>query len=58
MIEKVQSPDYKGFLRRQTEEAMILGIFGAPTFVVGEELFWGNVRLGDAIDFYRTRFDG
>jgi 2-hydroxychromene-2-carboxylate isomerase len=24
---------------------MALGIFGAPTFVVGEELFWGNERL-------------
>jgi len=37
---------------------MILGVFGAPTFVVGDELFWGNDRLKDAIDFYETKVDG
>ena len=36
-------------LREQTERARTLGIFGAPTFVVGDELFWGNDRLGDAV---------
>jgi 2-hydroxychromene-2-carboxylate isomerase len=39
----------KAALRAQTEDAMRLGIFGAPSFVVGEELFWGNDRLNDAI---------
>ncbi len=36
-------------LREQTERAATLGIFGAPTFALGEELFWGNDRLEDAI---------
>ena len=36
-------------LRAQTERATELGIFGAPSFVVGDELYWGNDRLGDAI---------
>jgi 2-hydroxychromene-2-carboxylate isomerase len=36
-------------LRQQTEEATRLGIFGAPTFTVGTELFWGNDRLDDAV---------
>jgi 2-hydroxychromene-2-carboxylate isomerase len=36
-------------LRTQTDQARALGIFGAPSFVVGRELFWGNDRLGDAI---------
>jgi len=36
-------------LRTQTDEAIRLGIFGSPTFVVGEELFWGNDRLEDAL---------
>jgi len=36
-------------LRSQTEEAKRRGIFGAPSFTVGEELFWGNERLGTAI---------
>ncbi len=36
-------------LRTQTERAIELGIFGAPSFLVGDELYWGNDRLGDAI---------
>jgi len=39
----------KAELRANTEEASSLGIFGAPTFVVGEELFWGNDRLERAV---------
>lgn len=36
-------------LRHATEEAQKKGIFGAPTFFVGDEMFWGNDRLGDAL---------
>lgn len=36
-------------LRRQTEQAAARGIFGAPTFFVGGEMFWGNDRLEDAL---------
>lgn len=32
-------------LRRQTDVAAAMGIFGVPTFVVDGELFWGNDRL-------------
>jgi 2-hydroxychromene-2-carboxylate isomerase len=34
---------------------MALGIFGAPTFVVGEELFWGNERLEAVLEWCRYR---
>jgi 2-hydroxychromene-2-carboxylate isomerase len=44
-----RSPENKERLRQQTDEAMRLGIFGAPTFVVGGELFWGNDRLEHAL---------
>jgi 2-hydroxychromene-2-carboxylate isomerase len=37
-----------------TDEARNLGIFGAPTFVVGNEVFWGDDRLEDAVDWYRS----
>ncbi len=43
----------KARLRRQTERAMALGVFGAPSFTVGEELFWGNDRLEQALAFAR-----
>lgn len=39
-------------LRAQTEEAQRLGIFGAPSFVSGGELFWGDDRLEDAMDWH------
>lgn len=35
----------------ETEAARRQGIFGAPTFVVGGELFWGDDRLEDALDY-------
>ena len=38
-------------LRSQTELAKTKGIFGAPTFFVGEEMFWGNDRLDDALAY-------
>jgi len=40
--------DNKQALRLQTEKAKALGIFGSPTFVVADELFWGDDRLEDA----------
>ncbi len=49
VLARAASDDNKGALRAQTERAQALGIFGAPSFVVGEELFWGNDRLGDAV---------
>jgi 2-hydroxychromene-2-carboxylate isomerase len=41
--------DTKTRLRQQTEAARTLGIFGAPTFFAGREMFWGNDRLEDAL---------
>ncbi len=43
------SPDIKARLKAQSDEAMRRGIFGAPFFLVGEEPFWGNDRLEEAI---------
>jgi 2-hydroxychromene-2-carboxylate isomerase len=48
---QAQSPESKAMLRAQSEEAVRLGIFGAPSFVVGTELFWGHDRLADALDW-------
>jgi 2-hydroxychromene-2-carboxylate isomerase len=40
----------KDRLKVQTEAARTLGIFGAPSFIAGTELFWGNDRLRQAIN--------
>jgi 2-hydroxychromene-2-carboxylate isomerase len=49
VLARAEAGESKDRLRRQTDEAVRLGIFGAPTFRVGDELFWGNDRLEDAI---------
>jgi len=44
-VERASDPAIKGDLRRNTDEAVGRGIFGAPSFFVGDELFWGQDRL-------------
>ena len=34
-----------------TAKAKINNVFGSPTFIVGDELFWGDDRLEDAIQW-------
>lgn len=41
----------KSALRAQTAAARKLGIFGTPTFMVNGEMFWGDDRLEDALDW-------
>ncbi len=45
-------------LAAETDIAMRLGVFGAPSFVVGEEVFWGDDRLDDAIRWARDGRSG
>ncbi len=40
--------DVKDALRRATDEALGLGVFGVPTVLIGGELFWGDDRLDQA----------
>ncbi|MEE8434235.1 MAG: 2-hydroxychromene-2-carboxylate isomerase, partial [bacterium] len=49
VIAAAQSPENKEALHSQTDQAKKLGIFGAPSFVVDNELFWGDDRLENAL---------
>jgi 2-hydroxychromene-2-carboxylate isomerase len=51
VITQAQSDENKARLRQATETAAARGIFGAPMFFVGDEMFWGNDRLEDAIEY-------
>jgi len=51
IVAAAQSEPIKTRLREQTDEARAKGVFGAPTFFVGGEMFWGNDRLDDALVF-------
>jgi 2-hydroxychromene-2-carboxylate isomerase len=54
LLEQAQTAESKAKLRAQTEYAKSLGIFGAPTFLAGEEMFWGNDRLEAALAWARS----
>jgi 2-hydroxychromene-2-carboxylate isomerase len=41
-------------LAASTKDAMAIGVFGSPSFVVEGELFWGDDRLEDALDWARA----
>jgi len=51
LVEQAQMPENKQRLCEHTQRAIELGIFGAPSFVVEGELFWGNDRLEDALEW-------
>ena len=54
VIESANSPEIETAYLEATDEARSLDIFGSPTFVVGQELFWGDDRLDDAISWHQT----
>ena len=41
----IAAQDVKDELKSNTEEAVRRGVFGAPTFFVGDQMFFGNDRL-------------
>lgn len=45
MLALSAEPDVKAALKACTDEAVALGVFGAPTTFVGEEMFFGQDRL-------------
>lgn len=52
-VQRATSPEVKARLRENTDEARRLGLFGAPSFIVGGELFFGQDRLDDALEWSR-----
>lgn len=61
---RLADPDVKQILRENTEEAIARGVFGVPTLIVDDEIFWGNDSadqfldyLSDAASMKRNIFD-
>jgi 2-hydroxychromene-2-carboxylate isomerase len=50
LLQAAVTPENKQRLKAQTEAAQARSVFGAPTFFVNDEMFWGNDRLEDAFD--------
>jgi 2-hydroxychromene-2-carboxylate isomerase len=49
-----RADDMKDELRKRTDEALAKGIFGAPAWIIGEQLIWGQ----DRIAWVRAALDG
>ena len=50
----VDAPEVKDQLKANTEEAIVRGVFGVPTFCVDDKVFWGL----DALPMMRAYLDG
>lgn len=44
-VDLINAPAAKEKLKENTAQAVARGVFGAPTFFVGEQMFWGQDRL-------------
>lgn len=49
VLKAIETDSIKERLRAATEEAIERGVVGVPTVAVGDELFWGDDRLEDAV---------
>ncbi len=47
LLARTQQPDVKDRLLKNTQQSVARGAFGAPTFFVGDEIFFGKDRLRD-----------
>ena len=52
-LEKIERSAIQDQYEKQTEIAKNKGIFGSPSFIVGDEVFWGDDRLENAIEWSR-----
>ncbi|MCW5748444.1 MAG: 2-hydroxychromene-2-carboxylate isomerase [Alphaproteobacteria bacterium] len=50
LLERIQTPEVKERLVRNTEASVARGTFGSPTFYVGNEIFFGKDKLADVED--------
>ena len=52
LYEKSFSREAKVELKANIQEAISFGVFGVPSMVVGEELFWGNDAVSDLQNYF------
>ena len=53
-LDDIEKNDIKEMLKNLTSNAFEKDIFGAPTFVVNNRIFWGQDRLDYALDEYNS----
>ncbi len=55
VLDRCNDTAVKDRLKHITEEAIARGVFGAPTFFVGDEMFFGQDRLGQVEAFLNSQ---
>lgn len=50
LLKAVETQAVKGALREATDRAGDLGVEGVPAVVIGDEIFWGDDRLEEAVE--------
>ena len=50
LLQRTQDPEVKGVLAGNTQQAVDRGVFGIPTFFVGDEMFFGKDRLQQVVE--------
>jgi 2-hydroxychromene-2-carboxylate isomerase len=55
--QELADPAVKARLRQNTQWAAERGVFGVPTLVIGEELFWGHDAIDMALDYLKNPAD-
>ena len=54
VLKAAAADDVQAAYAQTTAEAQDKGVFGAPSFSVGDEIFWGDDRLEDAIRYAKN----
>jgi 2-hydroxychromene-2-carboxylate isomerase len=54
IIAAASAPDVAAALAKETEAIKQAGVFGSPSFLVDGEVFWGDDRLDDAVQWSRN----
>ena len=55
-MERTRDPHVKQALRGETDRAIGRGVFGVPTMLLGDELFWGADQF-DLMELYLSGRD-
>ncbi len=50
LLARAQAPEVKAALAANTDAAVARGVFGIPSFFVGEEMFFGKERMGQVVE--------
>lgn len=55
VLASIEDPTCKGVIEANTQDAQDRGVFGAPSFICEDKLFWGNDRIEQLESYARAK---